>query len=181
MLPRTARAGLAARRQFHQSCTIMAKPKAQKASKAIAKVTLAPQPKLERNVQARSTTSQEISAEKIANDALALFFLSRRSPLSMAKGKAAQTRHYGTFAYFDKLVLKTENAEGKHTRSKEDKEKAGAPEDGEKDTSELRQNRKESQSEKESASSDKMEDQSKENKEVNDLRHAHTCISLVIL
>ncbi|CAG8720355.1 10835_t:CDS:2, partial [Acaulospora colombiana] len=152
MLPRTARAGLAARRQFHQSCVALAKPKTQKSSKAIAKVVLAPQPK-------------DVSAEKIANDALALFFLSRRSSLGLTKGKAAQTRHYGTFAFIDKLVLKSENTEGKSPRSTEDREKSRAPEEREKDASELGQNRKESQSERKIDASDKMEDQSKDNKE----------------
>jgi hypothetical protein len=172
MLPRTARAGLLARRQFHHSSTQLAATKSSKTSKPSKPVSTAIKPTPNSNGQAVAQASKpkekqkekekEDSAEKVAREALMNFF--RSSLPIQAKGKAAQARHYGTFSAMREEMLLSENTQEKKKVEEGKKEKPTAAETQEEL---LRQKERIDEASGKASATDKMKDnESKEDKEV---------------
>jgi len=172
MLPRTARAGLLARRQFHYSSIRLAAPKSSKSAKSSKPVSTAIKPIPQSNGQAVAQASKprekqrekekEDSAEKVACEALMNFF--RSSLPTQAKGKAAQARHYGTFSAMREEMLLSENTQEKKKVEEDEKEKATAAETQEEL---LRQKERIDEASRKASATDKTkEDEFKEDKEV---------------
>ncbi|KAG8780393.1 AAA ATPase afg3 [Serendipita sp. 397] len=163
LLPRTARAGFSARRSFHQTCIQFAKPVNIKASTSSLPSRVASTKKpAKQNTHTEKPQETLPSAERIENEALANFFLSMRS--TSPKGKAAQTRQYGTFASMNRVLLAKDSEEQKEKVEERKEKQGGADEiDLEAELQRLRQE-KESQHER---SSDQMKDES-ESKEQKD-------------
>ncbi|KAG8825960.1 AAA ATPase afg3, partial [Serendipita sp. 399] len=159
LLPRTARAGFHARRSFHQTCIQFAKPVNLKASTSSLPSRGVPTKKAKPNTPANRPKEPIPSAERIANEALANFFLSMRPTSS--KAKAAQTRQYGTFASFNRVLFANDSEEPK-SKPKEHKEAQEKPDDVDLEA-ELKRIRQEKESRQEQAS-DQMKEEA-ENKE----------------
>jgi type IV secretory pathway VirB10-like protein len=168
MLPRTARAGLLARRQFHHSSIQLAAVKSSKSSKP--SKSLKPTPKSNGQAVAQASKPKEKqrekemedSAEKVAREALMNFF--RSSLPAQAKGKAAQARHYGTFSAMREEMLLIENTQEKKKGEEDKKEKPVTPES---DEELLRQKERIDEASQKASATDKMkEDEPKDDKEV---------------
>jgi hypothetical protein len=157
MLPRTARAGLVARRQFHYSSLQFAKPKSNKASKTAIRVVATPGKNPPANGPSRTRQSEDPTAEQVARDALARFFLSAK--LS-SKGKAAQARHYGTLALEHHASFAAEEGEKKTPTAD------GKRADSESPADKLPKESQSKQSDTKDESTDKAKEEPKDNKDV---------------
>lgn len=157
MLPRTARAGLLARRQFHHSCLQLAKSKSNNASKTALRVVTAPSKTGTTTGTTRPKEKAEPTAEQVARDALAYFFLSAKSPL---KGKATQARHYGTLALNNHAYLSAQDGEKKNSAPDEKRAEPETPEAKEQKENEAKQ------SDRKDESTDKAKEEPKDDKDV---------------
>ena len=160
MLPRTARAGLLARRQFSHSSIQLAASGSSKIVKASTSL------KLVSKVNDRPKEKQkqkEPSAEKIAHDALMHFF--RSSPPAQLKSKAAQARHYGTLsAALRQGILFSEEANEK--KQKGDDAKASKPATSESHEERVKQKERIDEATDKEGATDKMKEEPKDDKEV---------------
>jgi hypothetical protein len=172
MLPRTARAGLLARRQFHYSSIRLVAAKSSKSSRQSKPASTAIKPTPQSNGQAVAQASKpkekhrekekEDSAEKVAREALMNFF--RSSLPTQAKGKAAQARHYGTFSAMREEMLLSENTQEKSKVEEDKKEKPTAAETQEEL---LRQKERIDEASRKASATDRTkENEPKEDKEV---------------
>lgn len=159
MLPRTARAGLLARRQFHSSSIQLATSRTSKIVKVI------PTLKAKEHAIGQLKVKQkekEQSAEEIARNALMNFF--RSSPPAQLKAKAAQARHYGTLSTLRKGLFLSEEIKPK---KKGDDAKAQNPASADTPEERIRQKERIDEATGKEGATDKMkEDGAKDDKEV---------------
>jgi hypothetical protein len=105
----------------------------------------------------RTRQSEEPTAEQIARDALARFFLSAKLT---SKGKAAQVRHYGTLALEHHAFFAAEEGEKKIPTVDEKKADSESPADNQPKESQSKQ------SDTKDESTDKAKEEPKDDKDV---------------
>lgn len=169
MLPRTARAGLISRRYFHHSSTLLAKTKTSPIRQpSILSLTSSNKKQLDAKKPAtKAAPIQPIqpSAQKIANDALSLFFLSRPpSAASNKKVKAANTRQFGTLSFQRHILLSADKKDQPENRN----ENPARPDVEEKEPKQVdeEESNKQAEKQKKDDATDKAEETPKDEPEV---------------
>ena len=175
MLPRTAKAGLLLRRQFHTSCIRLAKAPVSAFSKELAVIPGSRDAKLERPRPTQNKRDPGPSAEQIANQALSGFFRSAKPALS--KPKATQLRHYGTFAIGNEILLSKKKSE---RNSSVGEKKNASSKEAEKHSKErdAREQRDPNESETKEQAPDKTKEKQEEGKDVSKLTCSLKCAQL---